>query len=140
MTSHTTRDEAIQRVIVDPIEASGEVTNAWAAFDIDAIAAKVLGDYDQGYACLVDADEFWRIVERHARQHTARLTSTNSPSVHDGEIKHFDTLTVFLGDEEVAAVTVESSEDPAPYIAALQAEGWRVIDISGSDWIVEPAE
>ena len=138
--TYTIRDEAIQWEIVHPIEASGEVANAWAEFDIEAIAGEVLGDYEQGYACLVDADEFWRIVERHARQHTVRLTSTNSPSVHDGEVKHFDTLTVFLGDEEVAEVTVESSEDPEPYIAALQSEGWRVIDISGSDWIVEPAE
>jgi len=138
--TYATRAEAIEREIIEPIEASGEVRDARAEFDIDAIAAEVLGDYADGYACLVDADEFWRIVERHARQHTVRLTSTNSPSVHDGETRYFDTLTVFLGDEEVAEVTVESSEDPEPYIAALQSEGWRVIDISGPDWIVEPAE
>lgn len=67
-TTFTTRDEAIQRVIVDPIEASGEVANAWAEFDIEAIADAVLGDHSVGYACLVDADEFWQIVEQHERQ------------------------------------------------------------------------
>lgn len=136
----TTRDEAIQRIIVDPIEASGEVADARATYDVEAIADAVLGDHSVGYACLVDADEFWQIVEQHARQHTARLTNMNSLSVHDGEVRQFDTLTVFLGDEEVAEITVESSEDPAPYVAALAAEGWRVVDTSGSDWTVEPAE
>lgn len=136
----TTRDEAIQRVIVDPIEASGEVADARATYDVEAIADAVLGDHSAGYVCLVDADEFWQIVEQHARQHTARLTNMNSLSVHDGEARYFDTLTVFLGDEEVAEITVESSEDPAPYVAALAAEGWRVVDTSGSDWTVEPAE
>lgn len=137
-----TRDEAIQREIIEPIEAAGEdvVADAWAEYDIEAIADAILEYRDGRYVPVVDTDEFWRIVEQHERQHTARLTSTNSPSVHDGEVKHFDTLTVFLGDEEVAEVTVESSEDPEPYIAALQAEGWRAIDISGSDWIVEPAK
>lgn len=61
-----TRDEAIQRVIVDPIEASGEIADARAGFDVEAIADAVLGDYEQGYTCLVDSDEFWRVVERHA--------------------------------------------------------------------------
>lgn len=65
-TTFATRDEAIQRVIVDPIEASGEIADARTGFDIDAIAAEVLGDYEQGYTCLVDSDEFWRVVERHA--------------------------------------------------------------------------
>ena len=65
-TTYTTRDEAIQREIVAAIEASGEVADAWAEFDIDAIAEEVLGDYADGYELKVDLDEFWRIVERHA--------------------------------------------------------------------------
>lgn len=73
-TIYTTRDEAIQREIIDPIEASGEVADARAEFDVDAIADEVLGDYEAGYASRVDADEFWRIVERHAR-HTTWLTT-----------------------------------------------------------------
>ncbi|MGV0684357.1 hypothetical protein [Mycolicibacterium thermoresistibile] len=67
-TVYASRTEAIQRVIVDPIEASGEVQNVWDEFDIDAIAAKVLGGYEQGYRCLVDADTFWRIVAGHNRR------------------------------------------------------------------------
>lgn len=68
-TTFTTRDEAIQRVIIDPIEAAGEdvVADAWAEYDIEAIADEVLGDYEQGYSCIVDAAEFWRIVEQHER-------------------------------------------------------------------------
>ena len=65
--TYTTRAEAIQREIIDPIEASGEVADARAAYDVEAIADEVLGDYAQGYACLVDADSFWWVVERHAR-------------------------------------------------------------------------
>ena len=67
MTSYTTRAEAIQREIIDPIEAGGEVTDARTAYDVDAIADEVLGDHAAGYAPKVDADEFWAIVERHAR-------------------------------------------------------------------------
>jgi hypothetical protein len=74
-TIYTTRDEAIQREIIDPIEASGEVTDARAEYDIEAIADEVLGDYAAGYAPKVDADEFWAIVERHARQDTTWLTT-----------------------------------------------------------------
>lgn len=60
----TTRDEAIQREIVDPIEASGEVADARATYDIEAIADEVLDDHEAGYQCTVDADEFWRIVAK----------------------------------------------------------------------------
>jgi len=66
MTTYATRAEAIQREIIDPIEASGEVSDARAEFDVDAIADEVLGDHAAGYAPIVDADEFWRVVERHA--------------------------------------------------------------------------
>ena len=64
MTRYTTRDEAIAREIIDPIEAG----NATAAeFDIDAIADQVLGSYENGYACQVEHDEFWQIVADNAR-------------------------------------------------------------------------
>ena len=64
-TTYTTRDDAIDAEIIDPIEASGEVTDARAEFDIDAIADEVLGDYDEGFACMVDADRFWEIAMAH---------------------------------------------------------------------------
>lgn len=69
MTTYTTRDEAILRQIIDPICASGVIDREEAEkrFDIEAIAADTLGGYATGYAQMVDAEEFWQIVERHAR-------------------------------------------------------------------------
>lgn len=55
----STRDEAIQRLIIDPIEA-GDATAS--EFNIEMIADKVLGGYNEGYACQVDDIEFWEIV------------------------------------------------------------------------------
>lgn len=66
VTTYTTRDEAIQAEVVDPIMA-GDVQDAYSEYDVDAIAAIVLGDYSDGYACRVDETEFWAVVERHAR-------------------------------------------------------------------------
>lgn len=64
MTRYTTRDEAIAREIIEPIEA-GQATAA--EFDIDAIADQVLGSHENGYACQVGHAEFWQIVADHAR-------------------------------------------------------------------------
>ena len=64
MSTYTTRDEAITREIVTAIEAGGVATRD--EYDIDAIADEVLGDYTEGYALKVDADEFWTVVARHA--------------------------------------------------------------------------
>lgn len=66
MSTYTTRNEAIEREIVEPIE-NGDVADARTEFDIDAIADAVLGDYSEGYACQVEIDEFWQIVMEHAR-------------------------------------------------------------------------
>lgn len=63
MTRYTTRDEAIAREIIEPIEA-GQATAA--EFDIDAIADQVLGSYEDGYAAQVEHDEFWQIVADNA--------------------------------------------------------------------------
>jgi len=60
-----TRDEAVVREIVEPIEA-GDVDDARAVFDVDGIAEKVLGGYEHGFSCVVDADTFWEIVACHA--------------------------------------------------------------------------
>lgn len=64
-TTYTTRDDAIYWEIIRPIEASGEVADAHVEFDIEAIADEVLGDYEDGFACMVDADRFWEITEAH---------------------------------------------------------------------------
>lgn len=63
----STRNEAIDRQIVDAIKGTGEVTDAHAEFDVDAIADKVLGNHADGYAQQVDTDTFWHIVAEHAR-------------------------------------------------------------------------
>ena len=70
MNIYTTRDEAIQSEILDPIEASGIVADAHAEFDVEMIADLVL-EYDsingrEGFICKVDHDEFYAIVERQA--------------------------------------------------------------------------
>lgn len=72
MTSrrYATQDDAIDALIIKPIEHGG-VASA-DEFDIDAIARKVLtfvdvGTARAGFECAVDADEFWLIVEQHAR-------------------------------------------------------------------------
>lgn len=65
MTRYTTRTEAIAREIIEAIEATGVVNDAYAEFDIDAIADEVLGDYEDGYALTVTTDEFWDAVAKH---------------------------------------------------------------------------
>lgn len=57
--TYTTRDEAIEREIVEVIE-SGDVTRD--DYDIDSIADAVIGDYEDGYALKVDEATFWGIV------------------------------------------------------------------------------
>lgn len=63
-TTYTTRNEAVEREIVAAIEANGDTADG---FDIDAIAEKVLGGHDEGYAPIVDTDEFWRVVAANER-------------------------------------------------------------------------
>lgn len=63
-TRYATRDEAILREIVEPIEAGDASADD---YDVDAIADEALADYEGGYALRVDVEEFWQIVERHAR-------------------------------------------------------------------------
>lgn len=64
--TYSTLDEAIYREIVEPIEAS-DVQDAYAAYNIDAIADKVLCGYEDGYMLKVEEPEFWRIVEENAK-------------------------------------------------------------------------
>ena len=63
LRTYTTRDEAIQREIVEPIEAGdAEIRD----YDVEAIAEQVIGDYDDGYALTVSESEFWGVVAEHA--------------------------------------------------------------------------
>ena len=69
--AYTTRDEAIEREIIEAIEASGVVSDARAEYDIDAIADKVIDTAGsiRGnvlFECIVEPEEFWQIVEANA--------------------------------------------------------------------------
>lgn len=64
--TYSDREEAIFHEIVIPLEASDEVDEASDWYDIDSIADKVLGDYNEGYALKVSEDNFWEIVEEYA--------------------------------------------------------------------------
>lgn len=59
MTTYTTRNEAVQREIIEPL---GEYA---AVHDIDAIADELIKAEDEGFTIDQDAD-FWAIVEKHA--------------------------------------------------------------------------
>lgn len=61
--TYSTRDEAIYREIIEAIEA-GDATRD--EYDIDTIADRVLGDYEEGFALKVEESEFWDIVAAHA--------------------------------------------------------------------------
>lgn len=62
--TYTTREEAIDREIIEVIEA-GDATIE--DYDIDAIADVVLGDYEDGYVLKVDEATFWDIVADNAK-------------------------------------------------------------------------
>lgn len=66
MAIYSNRNEAITREIVEPIQ-NGDVTDAYEAYDVDAIADRVIGDYEDGFSCTVDESEFWAIVEAYAK-------------------------------------------------------------------------
>lgn len=63
---YATRNDAIFREIVAPIEATNEALHD--EYDIDAIADEVLGHHEAGYALQVDTETFWKIVEKHERE------------------------------------------------------------------------
>lgn len=57
--TYTTRTEAIEREIIEVINAGDANAND---YNIEAIAVLVIGDYEDGYALKVDESEFWSIV------------------------------------------------------------------------------
>jgi hypothetical protein len=70
MPTFSTRDEAINYVVAS-IEATDEVKDAYAEYDIDTIAEHVIGDYESGYAIGedgdTDIDAFWAVVAANCR-------------------------------------------------------------------------
>lgn len=79
--TYTTLDDAVQREIREPLYASEDLTGPIdEAYNIDAIAEEVIvqcvTDWGQVYFApapgfgedgYLEADEFWGVVERHAR-------------------------------------------------------------------------
>jgi len=129
-TVYTSYRDAIEHEIVGAIEANGTDVAVADEFDVDAIADEVLDTDGQGrWYVAVDDEEFWRAVEKHAKQYRAVVTGTNA-------------ITVFCDDEEdeeIDTVTVESSEDEASCIEALRLAGWKVEDnrdCDGGGWPV----
>lgn len=62
------RSDAIQILILDPLESSSAVEDAQDEYDIDSIADEVL-KYNKGtnlFELTVDSDDFWVVVESHA--------------------------------------------------------------------------
>lgn len=62
--TYTTREEAIEREIIEVIEAGDAISEA---YDIEAIADAVIGDYEDGYALKVDVSDFWDIVANNVK-------------------------------------------------------------------------
>lgn len=63
-TTYTTREEAIEREIIEVIEAGDAISED---YDIDAIADAVISDYGDGYALKVEESAFWSIVADNAK-------------------------------------------------------------------------
>ena len=69
MKIYSTRTEAIQYEVINPIESGEAIVDD---FDIDAIADQVIsivyiGTYGTpGFRCVVEPNEFWQIVQEHA--------------------------------------------------------------------------
>lgn len=77
MTTFSTRDEAIYRQVIEPLQSDPDVTIDWerdasdqvrAMYDVDAIADAVIGDHSQGYTVTVDDETFWGVVRDNAKE------------------------------------------------------------------------
>lgn len=130
-TTYTTRDEAIQREIIEPL---GEHVKD---FNIEAIADEVIGSRrvegraDVEFFVTVNEMEFWHIVQAHEIVPvTVRLGSINDVQLADPEDwtteVSFDTIYVYRTDvpEMIDAIEVESSEGSDPYDEAIRAAGY----------------
>lgn len=62
--TYTTRGEAIEREIIEVIEAGDASRDG---YDIDAIADAVIGDYEDGFTIRVNEADFWGIVADNAK-------------------------------------------------------------------------
>lgn len=78
VTKFTTRSEAVQRLIVEPIEASECIDDAWGEFEIEAIADEVIASRrhtvpsherkgELHYYQVVSVSDFWTIVAENEK-------------------------------------------------------------------------
>lgn len=68
-TIYSTYPEAVEELVIEPIEAGGVVKDAYLNYDVKAIAEAVISDYDPeqgGYHELTTDEDFWELVQRHA--------------------------------------------------------------------------
>lgn len=76
MKTYSTYNEAVQNEIINAIEATGVVTNAWHDYDIDSIADNVItshvdidengiqhGNVEYMIKPGLTTDDFWQIVQ-----------------------------------------------------------------------------
>jgi len=118
-TTHIFRDDAIECEIIEPIEASGVIPDARAEFDIEAIANEVIGVLKDGFACMVDPERFWEIVEAHEIADGDHRIIWDGP---DDDGIQTARLMQWSADEggfiEIDSETIVSSEEEEPYSAA----------------------
>lgn len=57
-------------------------------------------------------------------------------SGHTREVSYDRFAVIDEAGEEVDVIVVESAEDAQPYIDAMQAHGWRIIDAHATPWRV----
>jgi len=116
------RDHAIECEIIEPIEASGVIPDARAQYDIEAIANEVIGVLKDGFACMVDPEHFWEIVEAHEIADGDQRIIWDGP---DDDGIQTARLMRWSADEggfiEIDSETIVSSEEEAPYAAAETA-------------------
>ena len=129
MTTYTTRNEAIEALIITPLENSGEET---IFFNIEAIATETIDSNEEGYFQSVSEDEFWDSAMRNAYDvitYTAGRASTSSDSpVAKGYVEAFnrgegETYLAHTGArvEEIPAIDSEASYEriiPATTLSA----------------------
>ena len=117
MTTYSFRDHAIQFEIIDAIEA-GDINDARAEFDIDAIADEIIGDHN-GFACTVDEERFWEIVaDHHVSDGDHRIIWDESDDDGNQTARLMQWSENENGFIEIDSETIVSSEEVEPYDAA----------------------
>lgn len=102
----STRNAAVADVVA-AIESTGEVTDARADYDVDAICDEVIGDHADGYAPRVDVRGFWEAVARHRRTRHVATVALDSVESIDIDVDTIDgeKLVCLVDSNRTTAVT-----------------------------------